>query len=288
MSCSISPAREFFRRLPGVDTENAFRVKLGPGTFAGLSWGHAGAPPLLLVHGFNQTSHSWEEVGAALGQDYHVVAFDQRGHGQSMRAADGDYSREAMVDDMRALVDHLGLKQFRLVGMSMGAAHALSFTAQHPHRVKSLVLVDYAPTVDPEGVQKIKAMFMQSFDSFEQAVQAVHLFNPRRTKANIESRLRHTLAQRDDGRFTWNTDPAFAFQERFSEPPEVMWAQVPHVTPETLVVHGAMSDVLKSEAATRLAKELPHGALAVIQGAGHSVPGDNPQAFLSAVQSFLR
>lgn len=254
------------------------------GQFHVLRWG-SGSRVMLLVHGFNQTAHSWEEVGPRLAElGATVVAFTQRGHGDSLRSP-GNYSREVMTQDIGAVADVLELSSFTLVGMSMGAVHALGFAAEQPSRVERLVVVDYAPQVRSEGVDKIKLMLGRSWSSFDDAVAEVRLFNPRRSEENIRARLRHTIAERD-GRWRWKVDLAFADEGRFQQASEDMWAVVERTPGPTLLVRGANSDLLDAETAQEMAQRLPGGELCVIPEAGHSVAGDNPDAFVAEVSAF--
>lgn len=262
-------------------------LEVANGRFHLLEW-NAEGPPVLLLHGFNQTAHSWEELAERASDELHLIALDQRGHGASMRAADGDYSREAMTRDALQVADALGLAEIALVGMSMGATHAISFAVQKPQRVRALVIVDYAPEVERAGVDKIELMLARSWPRFEDAVREAQLFNPRRSEENIRARLSHSLARRTDGSWSWRVDPAFAGQARFSEPPEVMWQLTSRVSCPALVVRGAQSDLLSEETARRMARALPRGELTTVAGAGHSVAGDNPAGFYEAVMPFLR
>src|SRR5262249_44960936 len=97
-------------------------------TFHYVDWGTAGRPPMLLLHGFNQTAHTWDEFCPRVCRDYHVRAFDQRGHGDTQWAPDKDYSRDTMVRDIAAMVRELVLPPFILIGMSMGGANAMTYT----------------------------------------------------------------------------------------------------------------------------------------------------------------
>ena len=118
--------------------ESTFRyVALPSGRFHLLEWNHnQPREALLLLDGFNQSAHSWDEFVQRTCNEYRVIALDQRGHGLSMRAADGDYSRQSGVDDVSQLLRHLDIEQCIVVGMSMGAVNSIAFTAQHPARVK--------------------------------------------------------------------------------------------------------------------------------------------------------
>ncbi|MEQ9320452.1 MAG: alpha/beta hydrolase, partial [Polyangiaceae bacterium] len=259
---------------------------LPAGRFHLCEWGDPPDPPLLLLHGFNQTGHSWSEIGP-LVDGHHVVALTQRGHGDSMRSTDHDYRREVMVGDVSSLVDHFGWERVDVVGMSMGGVHAIGFAASAPERTRTLCVVDYAPETKREGVDKIKAILMARWSSFDEAVAQVRLFNPRRTEENIRSRLTSTIEEKEDGSWSWKVDLAFADQARFSDPSTTMWDLASRVACPALVIRGSESDVLSEKNAERLRDTFARGSLVTIEGAGHSVPGDRPRAFAAALAEHL-
>ena len=113
--------------------------------------GLATRPPVLCLHGITQTAHSWDEVAAELASAYRVLCLDQRGHGDSDWAPDGDYSRQTQAADVDAISDALGLSSFILAGMSMGGVNAITFTARHPEKVQALVIVDVSPEIQFRG-----------------------------------------------------------------------------------------------------------------------------------------
>lgn len=253
-----------------------------------LDWGSPGAPAVLLLHGFNQTAHSWDEFAGRIAADgFRAVALDQRGHGDSERARDGDYSRESMADDPVRLADALGIAHFAMVGMSMGSVHAVLAAVRHPARVRALVIVDWAPDVEAAGVGLIAQVARLAWPSFDDAVEAMHRFNPRRSRDNLRARLSHSLGQDEQGIWRWKVDAAgLAAHPRFAESPESMWRAVECSCP-TLVVRGGESDLLTAPMADRVAT-LTRGRLVTVAGAGHSVPGDRPEEFHAAVAPFLR
>ena len=149
-----------------------------------LDWGKAGAPPLLLLHGGAQTAHSFDEVAPDLCRDHHVLALDQRGHGDSDWAA--RYDREAFSADIAAVLATHGWEAATLIALSLGGLNAIAFAASHPERVRGLVVIDVVPTVAPAGRNAIgKQLAVRDFATFDEAVAHARAFNPRRTVANI-------------------------------------------------------------------------------------------------------
>src|SRR5579864_3234941 len=120
-----------------------------------LDWGTAGRRPVVFLHGAALNAHTWDVVCLALRQQYHCHAIDQRGHGESAWAEDGDYSGDAHRGDIEAFVNHLGLDQFVLVGHSMGGFNAFNYAFHHSQRLAALVLVDAGPSMLAKGAKRI-------------------------------------------------------------------------------------------------------------------------------------
>jgi pimeloyl-ACP methyl ester carboxylesterase len=256
-------------------------------------WGQADAPTILMVHGFGVSGHMFDEFAGRMADRYHLIALDQRGHGDSDWSEEGDYSRDAFVNDLEGFRAALGLERFVLIGHSMGGLNAVSYTVAHPEHVSALVLVDVGPESAKEGVDNI-VRFTQGPDQldFEEFVELAHRFNPRRSIENIRERMRHRLRPLPDGKWTWK------FDSRFRDPSrplrigsdltgDQIWQLYRDVRPPTLLVRGGESDVLVADVAERCVREMRRARLVTVPGAGHSVPGDAPDAFTEAVNGFI-
>jgi pimeloyl-ACP methyl ester carboxylesterase len=112
-----------------------------------LDWGIAGRPPLLFLHGGGQTARTWDLACLALRSDYHCLALDQRGHGDSEWSYDFDYSPESHARNFVRLLDVLQIERAVVVGMSMGCINGLQLAIAHPDRVAAFVAVDAGPWV---------------------------------------------------------------------------------------------------------------------------------------------
>src|SRR5271170_3961543 len=110
-----------------------------------LEWGVPGAPTVLLLHGGNQSAHSWDLVSLHLSDRYHVFAIDQRGHGDSEWSREVDYSLEAKAIDALAFIEDRGLRSPIIMGHSMGGLVAMRVVISAPAVARGLVLVDIGP-----------------------------------------------------------------------------------------------------------------------------------------------
>jgi pimeloyl-ACP methyl ester carboxylesterase len=105
-------------------------------------WGNAGAPPLLLIHGGRDHCRSWDWVAQQLRDDWHVIAPDLRGHGDSAWSPDGDYTMLPFVYDLAQLIHQLKLAPVTIVAHSLGGNIALRYTGLYPENVSRLVAIE--------------------------------------------------------------------------------------------------------------------------------------------------
>lgn len=267
-----------------------------------LEWGTEGKPPMVLLHGMGQTAHTWDLFAAAMAPYFHIYALDQRGHGDSSWAPDKDYSRKTMVHDVLEFTRTLGIDRpfgsaqgrFFLVGMSMGGANSLSFTANYPEKVEALVVVDIGPRVEQKGVNNIRNFMTtyREFDSLDEAAEVIHNYNPRRSMEVIRNfTVVYNLKQLPNGKWTWKYDSYFSDSHRridVRQLREELQHEVRKIRCPTLVVKGEESDVFSLEGARSLQEAIPGSEFALVPGAGHSVMGDNPPGFEAAVRAFYQ
>ena len=97
--------------------------------------------PVVLLHGYAQTSHMWRPLMAKLASTHTVIAPDLRGAGQSSTPADG-FTKAAMARDIHALVKKLGYERIRIVGHDIGLMVAYAYAAQYPNAVERIALLD--------------------------------------------------------------------------------------------------------------------------------------------------
>ena len=247
-------------------------------------WGHAGAPPVVMLHGVTGHARTWDDEARALSGRYRVLALDQRGHGDSDPA--DDYGPAAAAVDLDGVVAQLGLTSLVLVGLSMGGRNAMYFTAKRPELVRKLGVVDIGPEISaraaaaPPGPPE-----PATWESIEQAAQHLYRANPYPGIHYYRWVVATSLRRRADGALVWTWHPSI--KERRAPGDVDWWAIVRALTPPTLVLRGAESHVLDRDVAERMVKELPNGRLVEIPRAIHTLHEDNPDAVLAALRDFL-
>src|SRR5213083_1431320 len=256
-----------------------------------LDWGAPTAPAVVLLHGITGHARSWDDEARTLAAGYRVLVLDQRGHGDSDPAPDGDYTVTTMAGDLTAFVDTVGLPRISLVGLSMGGRVAIAFAGTHPRRVERLVIVDIGPEIAPAGRLRVGSLMAQTperFDDLEAALAWARATNPRYTDAMLRHRVAHGTRPSQGG-LVWKYDRAIRDAVRSGQwrDPVDLWPLWSAIACPTLIVRGAESDVLAPETAKRMLTTNPLARLVEVVGAGHTVPGDQPAAFQQLLTEFL-
>ena len=257
-----------------------------------LEWGTAGAPPVVLLHGHNQSAHAWDLVSLNLAASYHVHALDQRGHGDSEWSRGAHYGIDEMAADAAAFVDQLDIEAPIVVGHSMGGMVTLALACAQPRIARALVIVDIGPEVNERGTRMIREFVGRNieFDDMQAFLDRVEKYDPYRTRAHMARTVKYNLLRRADGRYVSKAD-----RRRFHAPAKPGEAlpgvpsmdQLAHLDMPVLVVRGGDSNVLEQAAAERFAATLPNGQLAVVPDCGHNVASQNTLGFLAALKPFL-
>jgi len=265
------------------------------------AFGAADAPLLVLLHGWLDTSGTWVEVAAKLGERFHVVAFDQRGYGHSEWPSDGYWFPDYLAD-LDALLDHLApAAPIALVGHSMGGQIASVYAGLRPERIgklavlDSLFLPDMPATQAPRRVKswldQVKAAPRErTYASYEELAQRVKKQHPQLSDARALFVARGWGAADAEGRIKLLADPKhrrdMPLLYRSAESMEI-WKSI---TAPTLFVDGGASAFAKAispdEKALRRACFATHQAT-VIPGAGHMLHFDAPQAAAEALLGWL-
>ena len=252
-----------------------------------LDWGNPEVAPALLLHGITASAHHWDFFASSLEADYHVLALDLRGHGDSDRAS--SYTPEDYTRDLESFASTLDLQNMLLIGHSLGGIISTIYAARNPERVSRLVIVDIGPELAAAGVERLRNTWSgepESFQSREEAIQYMRQNDPLLSDAVVWHLANHAFKQEVTGQLIIKYDKAVLSGEIRS--PEWLWDYLKEVVCPTLLVHGMQSDLFTAELSRRMAQTLAFGSVVDIEHAGHNVIGDNPEAFAAGVGEFLR
>tara|TARA_B110001454_G_scaffold207113_2_gene218205 strand:+ start:6397 stop:7314 length:918 start_codon:yes stop_codon:yes gene_type:complete len=251
------------------------------------------APAIIFLHGGGQTRYAWKAAGAQVAEaGYRVLLYDARGHGGSDWSPDGDYSFDALANDLLCLIASQR-RPVALVGASMGGMTSFLVAGREPQKVAALILVDIVPSVNPDGATRVRRFMTahgNGFDSLEEAADAVAAYNPGRPRPENPSGLMRYLRPRNDGRLYWHWDPRLLSPSTRAEPPSFASearAVSAAITAPTLLVRGMKSDMIDDAGVSELKDLVPQTEVFEVEGAGHMVAGDRNDAFSDAIVEFL-
>ncbi|MGE5673774.1 MAG: alpha/beta fold hydrolase [Mycobacterium leprae] len=241
-------------------------------------------PSVLLLHGLYGRATTWSRVARWLTPHFHVVALDQRGHGQSDKP-DNAYQRQFFVDDARFAIDQLGLGNTIIIGHSMGALNGWVLAAQHPELVTGLVLEDMSAGATHSGSAAETETWLRQwpvpFGSLADVREYFGAIRPGLADYFIE-----VMAETEDG-----YRPLFRSEHMIQAAAGIFgrdwWTELDRVTCPTLVVKGALSDSPRADL-QEMSRRLAQGTYVEIEGACHTVSFDQPAGYRQAVEPFLR
>lgn len=242
-------------------------------------------PPVVLLHAFPLNRQMWAPQVRVLAREFRVIAPDLRGHGRTT-ATDGVYTMDLLADDVRALLDTLGIQEFVLGGLSMGGYVALAFYRQWPERVRGLLLCDTRADADtPERRRSREELSQRAIDEGIEAVASAML--PRLLAPDTLSR-RPALVERVR-RLILQTPVrgvvgALAGMAQRPDSTDLL----PRIACPTLVVTGEDDAVSPPEVARTMCQLIPRCQTVIIEGAGHLPNLERPRAFNRVVRQFLR
>jgi pimeloyl-ACP methyl ester carboxylesterase len=258
-----------------------------------VEWGAPGNPSLVLLHGFQSNAHTWDTFSQAMADDYHVLALDQRGHGDTSWAPDRNYASEAFVGDIAGFLEALRLAPTALVGHSMGGRHAAMVAAAYADKVRQVVIVDTAAEPSPAR----RAMVQQqptpppqpeTFDSFEEVMASGKAQYPLTPEAELRHANYHNLYRGADGKWHWRWDLALLEARRNRSQQTDLYTYLQRMRCPTLLIRGERSPLLVPEVAQKMVQTLPKGRLVEIRAAAHTVNADNAEEFNAVTAAFLK
>lgn len=254
-----------------------------------LDWGNDGRHPIVLVHGSRLHAHVWNHFSRRFSPRYHIVAVDQRGHGDSGWCPRQRYELEDFYQDLRAVIQARGLERFTLIGHSLGGRVSMLYASRHHQELERLVLVDITPgrpggSPGADFSRITETPGPGDFDTQEAAIAYLGKLLHRAPADMIEESVRHGMRLIPGDRYTWKYDPAM---RRRATAPVDLWSAVRSVPTPTLLLYGSHSNVVTPELAARLGETMPNCAVERIENAGHALFTDQPEAFAASVERFL-
>lgn len=249
-----------------------------------LDWGNAAAPPMLLLHGLQDSAALWGTFAESVRGDFHVVALDHRGHGDSPRAE--SYRLDDYVAETREVIERLGLGGGALIGHSAGGKNAWMCVARHPGLVSKLVITDMDPdSYNPGSVEMISRYKDESdeYADFGAVVERLRSRQPNASEEELRRGVEALAKPLSGGRYTWKRSRSVVTQY---DRPDV-WEHLPRIGAPTLIVRGADSTLLRRETALRMEAAIPDCRLVEVPGGGHWVHLEQPEAYAAAVRAFL-
>ncbi|MFI5353493.1 MAG: alpha/beta fold hydrolase [Candidatus Binatales bacterium] len=290
-TAAAEPTSRFFDAPGLITTDLTSGLKLHY-----LDWG--GDPrrhTLVLLHGGAAHAHWWDLVAPQLTPLGRVVALDFRGHGESAWAIPPHYGPQAYVEDLRALIEHLGTRPI-VIGHSMGGAVVQWAASRFPELMRAIVLVD-SPNGPPPLLRRLMWRWRRrargvgerpELDSAEAIVRKFR-FSPPDTYLSREAMARLALAgaeQLPNGRWAFRFDPHTRQWRRIGgglRRPRLRDIKLP-----TLILRGAQSGLVSAHSARVMHRKIRGSIYIEIPRAFHHVPLDNPDPTAAAIAEFVQ
>ena len=287
--------------LPGP-TSNSFisqRLRLHY-----VDWGNPDAPPLILQHGGRDHCRSWDWVAEQLRKDWHVMAPDLRGHGDSAWSPDGDYSTHSMIYDFAQFVHQLGHEQVTIIGHSLGGSITSRFTGLYPEKVSKLVNIEGLgppPEMQAErdeqgfanlmrdwiaGRRQAAGRLPRRYPSIEAAFARMKEENSYLTDEQARHLTIHGVNRNEDGTFSWKFDNYLNVWPPIEMPPADLHRLWSAISCPVLMLYGKDSWAVSPAKDGRM-DFFQKPQLVEYENAGHWLHHDQFDRFLTDVRAFL-
>ncbi len=269
-----------------------------------VDWGNRDAPPLLLVHGGRDHCRNWDWVAEALRDEFHIIAPDLRGHGDSQWITGGCYRLSDYVYDIAQLLRQTGLTPVTIIGHSLGGMISLHYAGLFPENVRKVVAIEglgWPPEKVAEEAGKpaerrmaqwidemrgLAGRVPRRYRSIEEAWHRMQEANPHLTPEQARHLTVHGVNQNEDGTYGWKFDNYVRARPPYDIPEEeraYFWSRI---ACPTLLVRGTDSWASDPERDGR-ARHFRNARVVNVEGAGHWVHHDRLEAFLRIVREFL-
>ncbi len=269
-----------------------------------VDWGNEGAPHLILLHGGRDHCRNWDWVAEDLRGDYHIIAPDLRGHGDSAWSTSGDYSMGAFVYDLAQLIHQQKLAPVRIVAHSLGGNIALRYAGVFPETVSKLVAIEGmgpSPQMLAQrsarspaerlrdwvaDTRSLAGRIPRRYPTIEDAFHRMQAENKHLTEDQARYLTLHGAMQNEDGTYSWKFDNYVRAFSPVDLPPDELQELWGNIACPIMLVNGAESWASNPEKDGR-ARCFQDVRVVEFEGAGHWVHHDKLDEFLAAVRAFL-
>ncbi|MCH8141132.1 MAG: alpha/beta hydrolase [Proteobacteria bacterium] len=269
-----------------------------------VDWGNDGAPPMLLVHGGRDHCRNWDWVAERLRDDYHIIAPDLRGHGDSQWIIGGSYNQIDYVYDIAQLLNQKKMTPVTIIGHSLGGSISLLYTGLFPDTVEKLVSIEGMgppPEMIKERIEqpmedrlqlwvkelrKLSGRIPRRYPSLEEAYERMQKENPHLTEDQARHLTIHGSNQNEDGSYSWKFDNYVRNFPPIGLDFEDQYGLYKRISCPTLLIRGTESWATDPEKDGR-AKTFQDVQVASIEDAGHWVHHDQLDIFITLVKDFL-
>ena len=253
-------------------------------------FGASGKPPMLCLHGGAANAHWYDFVAQGFTGDYHLRAVDLRGHGDSEwdRSAAPDYTYQRQAADVHELTLKLGLRDFILIGHSMGGMISSVYAATYPGRAKAVIVVDSNLVMTPERITNYNVVGNRAGREYVTQEEFIANYRVRPSGSMAAPEVLRYIAQHsgrqfDDGRWRHKADRN-VYMNRELVDSFGIWN---HIKIPALLMKAEHGGRVTPQVIAELRSRAPQLQVAVVPDAGHHITLDNPDGFIRAAQEFL-
>ena len=270
-----------------------------------VDWGHPDKPPIVLLHGGRDHCRNWDWVAEALRGDWHVIAPDLRGHGDSQWSTDGSYSMAGYIYDLAQLIHQQRLAPVTIIAHSLGGNIALRYAGIYPDTVARLVAIEGLgppPRILADLGAKPIALRMDEwireqrglagrmprrYASIEDAFRRMQEENPHLSAEQARHLTAQGVNQNEDGTYSWKFDNyvrAWPPYDMSTRDIKDLWSRIDS---PTLLLYGRESQS-GNPAEDGRAAPFRSATVVGVDKAGHWLHHDRLDEFLRIVREFLK
>jgi pimeloyl-ACP methyl ester carboxylesterase len=270
-----------------------------------VDWGNPDAEPLLMVHGGRDHCRNWDWVANALRDDYHILAPDLRGHGDSDWMVGGNYNTLDYVYDIAQLVHQNTTGPVKIIAHSMGGSIALTFAGLYPELVSRLIVIEGmgpSPKMLEEtkelpvekrltdwvdGMRRSSGRMPKRYKTLEEALMRMQSENPHLSDEQARHLTVHGSIRNEDGTYSWKFDNYVRNFSPAQLPAKSVFQLYQRISCPTLLIRGMESWASDPEKDGRM-QYFQNARLENIPNAGHWVHHDQLDTFLNLTTDFLK